>query len=330
MNIRLLVSPRKAHVELQQQQLGDPGPGEIQVEVHASVVSPGTERAFILNLENTPGVYPWYPGYSAAGVVMKTGEGVTEFKAGDRVACNKIPHRSHGNTHVRWAVAIPEGVTFEQAAFISLGVIAAQGVRKARIELGEDVLVFGLGMIGQLALQLARAGGAALAAGIDQAENRIRLALDCGADLALDSADPDWPEQLKAATGGLGPHVVIESTGAAEVIGMALQQARPFGRLVLLGSTRGESTINFYRDVHKKGVTIIGAHIYGGNPALESRPGFWTWRDDALAFMKLLHRGRIRVDPLITERVPWQDAEAAYQDILAWNRQVTGTLIRWV
>lgn len=319
-----VVSPSQGCVELQECHVADPGPKEIQVNVHASVISPGTERAWILNLSNTPGQYPFEPGYCTAGVVEKTGSEVTEFSAGDRVACFSIPHRSMGNVSEDKAVRIPEGVSFEDAAFHPLGQIALQGVRKARIELGEEVMVIGLGIIGQLALQLASLNGAIRLIGVDRIDGRMKIALECGAGEVFNSSEPGWMDKIKDK-----PQIVIESTGSSDAIISALQAASLAGRIILLGSARGDSTVNFNVDVHRKVTSIIGAHAFAGAPKYESRPGQWTWKSDSECIMKLLQKRKIRLEPLVTNKVNWQNVEETYKEIIQWNTDMIGTIIQW-
>jgi L-iditol 2-dehydrogenase len=97
MNSVAVVCVNKGEVKLHQVNTEDPGDHEIQIRVHASIISQGTERAFILNLDNTTGEYPHFPGYSIAGVVEKAGKSITRFRVGDRVAFNGMSHRSLGN-----------------------------------------------------------------------------------------------------------------------------------------------------------------------------------------------------------------------------------------
>src|SRR4051812_36103895 len=131
----VLTSEQPGDIALKEFNPPEPGENEIQVKVHASLISPGTERAFVLNLDNTSGEYPMYPGYSSSGEVVKVGSRVTDFKVGDRIACHGIGHRTTGNIRQQRAAKVPDNVSYEMAAFTSLGVIAMQGVRKARIEL---------------------------------------------------------------------------------------------------------------------------------------------------------------------------------------------------
>jgi threonine dehydrogenase-like Zn-dependent dehydrogenase len=319
----VLISPVKGRVELQEKEVPDPGQGELQVRVHASLVSPGTERAFILNMANTPGTYPMEPGYCAAGVVEKVGPGTAGFSPGDRIAAFLLGHRQVGNVAAQWAVHVPDGIPMEKAAFLTIGQIALQGVRKVRIELGESALILGLGIIGQMALQICRLCGAAPVVGVDRVEGRMRAALECGADRALDSRKDGWIKEAGE------PRVVIESTGAPEAVSLAFQAAGRFARVSLLASTRGDSTVNFYRDVHRKGITVIGAHASLTVAGSESRPGFWTWMDDAECFMRLLKAGRILLEPLISTVADWRQAEELYSRILAGDPALIGTVLRW-
>jgi threonine dehydrogenase-like Zn-dependent dehydrogenase len=124
--------------------------------------------------------------------------------------------------------------------------------------------------------------------------------------------------------------VVIESTGYPDAVGVAFQAARPFGRVILLGSTRGDSTVNFYRDVHRPGLTIIGAHAMLSIPKVESRPGFWTWGEEAQCIMGFLSKGRLDVKGLITDRIVPAQVEETYRRIVDWNPDILGCIIRWV
>lgn len=320
----IIVSPEKGRVCVKEYEVGEPGPREIQVRIHVSLISPGTERAWILNMECTPGVYPFEPGYCTAGIVEKTGSEVTRFKVGDRVAC-LLSHRSIGNIHEDSAAKIPPDVPFEHAVFLPLGQIALQGVRKARIELGEKVMVMGLGVIGQLAMQFARLNGALPAIGADLVESRINAALRCGAEEAVNCGENEWIACLRHKF-----QAVIESTGVPGVIPTALKIVEPGGRVVLLGSTRGMSTVDFYRDVHVKGVTVIGAHAIHTVPKHESRPSNWTWKDDSECFMSLLEKGKLCIDPLITDIICHEEIEKAYIELLRGNREIIGTIIKWI
>ncbi len=314
-------------VEFREQELLEPGPGEVRVRTHTTLISPGTERAFILGLENARPKYPMRIGYCGAGVVEAVGEDVEDLSAGDRVA-GMIGHRTSGNVLRLNLAELPGDVTFEQGAFLSLGVISVAGVRKTRIELGESAMILGLGVIGLLALQAAKASGALPLIAVDRQASRLDLASELGASAALDSSDESWMEELQELTGGSGPDVVIEATGSPEAVPLALQATSQFGRVSLLGCPRGESTVNFYRDLHHKGMQVIGAHVFA-NPKHESRPGFWHWQDEAECYVKLVQSGALKIDPLVSRKISVSNAEDAYNDLVNWKLEAIGTLIEW-
>jgi threonine dehydrogenase-like Zn-dependent dehydrogenase len=179
-----------------------------------------------------------------------------------------------------------------------------------------------------MALQLARLQGALPAISIDQDEGRLDFASQSGADALLISNDRLLPELAKHA-GGEGAAVVIEATGHPDAIQTALACARPFGRVVLLGSTRGETDhVNFYRDVHKKGLTLIGAHN-SARPRAESTHAFWTQHDDQRVTLELLAHNRLNVQPYITHRFAWNAAPEAYEILRSWDKSALGILLDW-
>ncbi|MBX3016112.1 MAG: zinc-binding alcohol dehydrogenase [Caldilineaceae bacterium] len=303
------------------------GPDELLIRTRATLISPGTERAFFLGLPNTTQRFPQYPGYNNVGEVVQIGAAVTDWQVGDRVA-TPTRHAAYVTTQAANGVRVPDGLPDERAAFFELGSIALQGVRKARIELGEPVVVIGAGLIGLLAMQLAKLQGAAPAIIVDQDEQRLDFAQQAGAD-AVVMADSHLSTELLRLTNKEGPAVVIEATGHPAAIPTAFDLARQCGRVILLGSTRGETEqVNFYRDVHRKGLTVIGAHN-SARPAHESRPGWWTRLADQETAMKLLALDRLVIHPLITHRFPWQQAPQAFALLKQWNKDALGLILHW-
>jgi threonine dehydrogenase-like Zn-dependent dehydrogenase len=296
------------------------------VETVSSLISPGTETAWLNALPNTPAEFPQYPGYLNAGVITAVGEGVTKVKVGDNVV-SALSHATHVLGEENSVSQFPDNLTFDEAAFTYLVEIALQGVRKARIELGEATVVMGLGLVGQLALQLARLNGAFPAIGVDYLENRVALAKKLGADYAINAKGIDIGKRVEEITDGKGAAVVIDATGSPLAPPTAVQLARKFGRIVLLGSTRGETTFNFY-SAHSEGITIIGAHI-NTRPHHDSSPGLWAPEvERALAF-KLLSEGKLVVNDLITAKMPFTEARKAYKMLMEAKDTVEGILLSW-
>ena len=325
-NYRVLLTAPGA-VELASLPVPTPGPHELLVRTQTSLISPGTERAFFLGLPNTTQQYPQPAGYSNIGEVVGLGSEVTGRQIGDRVA-SAAAHAAFVTVAAVDALPVPLGLSGEEAVFFNLTSIALQGVRKARVELGEPVAVVGAGLIGLLALQLARLQGALPAVSIDQDTTRLDFARQVGADVGI-VPGPDLAAQLAAVCGGAGAAVVIEATGHPEAVKTALVCARPFGRVVLLGSTRGETDgVNFYRDIHRPGLTVIGAHNIA-RPRRESHAGWWTEIEDQAVALQLLAHQRISVRPLITHRFASRDAVDAYERLRAWDRTALGMVLNW-
>ncbi len=300
---------------------------EVLVKTHLTLISPGTERAWLLRLPNTPDTFPQYPGYNAVGQVMEVGEQVQRFKPGDRVVWAGR-HAAHAVVAEDALLPVPSELSDEEAVFFRLVSIALQGVRKAQIELGESVVVLGAGLIGLLALQLAQRSGGFPVISVDLSDLRLEFARKVGADFVLRSDADDLINRVHALTEG-GAHAVLEVTGNPEAIPLAFRLARRRGRVVLLGSPRGETpSVDFYTDVHRKGLVIIGAHD-SVRPRAESSHGFWTARDDDALALKLLSARRLQVAPLITHRFQGTEAPKAYELLVSGEMAALGILLDW-
>jgi L-iditol 2-dehydrogenase len=303
------------------------GAGQLLIRTRTTLISPGTERAFFLGLPNTPGSYPNYPGYSNIGEVVTVGAGVDGWAPGMRVA-TPAGHAAFVAVAAQNCVPVPDQLADGEAVFFNLAAIALQGVRKARVELGEPVAVIGAGLIGLLALQLARLNGGLPVVSVDTDERRLAFAQAVDADETV-TVSADLHATVSSLCNGTGATVVIEATGHPEAILTAFDLARPGGRVVLLGSTRGETEqVNFYRDVHKKGLTVIGAHN-SARPAVESHPGWWIAQDDQRVALKLLALGRLKVRPLITHQFAWHEAPHAYERLKQWDTSTLGMVLNW-
>ena len=324
-----VIWPDRAKVDIEAFELPTIKDDEVLVATECTLISPGTERAFLLGLPNARGNYPSRPGYSNIGKVVEVGKNVSGYVVGDRVATTQ-GHTSHYVASPSRLLKVESSdVPTEEMVFFNLSAIALQGVRKARIELGEPTLVLGQGLIGLLALQLSKLSGAIPVIAADLTDSRLELSKSIGADHTLNPEDTDFSERLSNATMGKGPAVVIEATGHPDAISTALAVAGWGARVVLLASTRGETpNVNFYRDVHKKGLIIYGAHN-SIRPRQESSPNFWTSEDDSRLMLSLIAQRRFIVAPMISHRVPGHDAPKAYQLLMEWNPGLLGVVLQW-
>ena len=136
-------------------------------------------------------------------------------------------------------------------------------------------------------------------------------------------------EQVLAATGGKGVNAVVEVTGSAKALQQALKYVAWEGRISLLGCTRiSDAPIDFYRYVHKRGVTLVGAHT-STRPGTDSRPGQWTEQDDYRTFLKLVAAGKMRVRPIISEVVSPEKAPEVYSCLAEDKNPPLGIVFDW-
>ncbi len=325
MKAKRVVFKSKGVVEVEDFDVGKPQSGYMLVKTVCSLISPGTETAFLMALPNTPGVFPQYPGYSNVGVVEGVGEKVKDFKPGDFVA-SAAGHSSYVLVSEDEALKIPDGLSAEEASFFNLASIALQGVRKGFVELGCSVVVVGQGLVGLLAMQFAALSGAFPIIAVDTIGSRLKLSAKLGADHTVNPTEVDAVEEVMRLTDGRGADVVIEATGNPNAIPDALNMAGRLGRVVILGSPRGLSTVNFYMPVHRKGLIIIGAHA-NVRPKFESLPHFWTGKDDMKLALKLIARGKLKVKELISLKLPVEKAHEAYRLIMERKEEVLGVLL---
>ena len=262
-------------------------------------------------------------GYSAAGIVIGVGEGVSEFRIGDRVACAGVGFASHAeaiSVPRNLCVQLPAGVSFEAGAFGTLGAIALQGVRLAEPTLGESVVVVGLGLVGQLTAQLLKANGCRVL-GIDLDPERVKLAMQMGADAAYISGN-EVKRAVQDWTRGRGADAVLltAATNSSEPLRLAGEISRSKGRVVIVGSTGMEVPRQpFYmRELSLKVSMSYGPGRY--DPEYEERGhdypiGYvrWTENRNIEAFLDLVAGQRINIDPLVTHRFPIEEATQAYR-----------------
>jgi predicted dehydrogenase/threonine dehydrogenase-like Zn-dependent dehydrogenase len=262
-------------------------------------------------------------GYSAAGVVAAVAEDVTEFKAGDRVACAGVGFASHAevlSVPKNLCVHLPENVSFEWGAYGTLGAIALQGVRLAEPTLGESVVVIGLGLVGQLTVQLLKANGCRVF-GLDLDPSRVSLALELGADKAIVSND-EAAKEIEAWTRGYGADAVLitAATDSNQPIELAARVSRLKGRVIVVGMTGMDiPRAPFF----SRELKLIISMSYGPgryDPEYEERGQDyplpyvrWTEKRNIESFLALVGDGRINVERLTTHRFPITEADRAYQ-----------------
>lgn len=276
-------------------------------------------------------------GYAGAGVVVERHPSVKGIEVGQRVA-----YGGEGTGHAETIVAgrnlvapIPDAVTYEQACFTTLGAIALNSVRISELGLGDVVVVIGLGLVGQLVAQLARVQGAVVIA-TDLRTERTSLAGTLGADHVI--AGGDVEQQVGALTKGRGADCVIVAAAAqsSAPCELALRLCRDRGRIVVVGAVEMSFPWN---DMYLKEIKLFMARAYGPgsyDPSYEKQGRDypesyvrWTENGNMQEFLRLVAERRVNVDALVSHTFPLQEADRAYQTIMAPGSTSLAVLLKY-
>jgi predicted dehydrogenase len=268
-------------------------------------------------------------GYSSAGTIIAVDKGIDNFRVGDRVACAGTGYANHAEVVFvpqNLASRLPEEVDFESGSFSTLGAIALQGLRLAEVELGGTVAVIGLGLIGLLTVQLAKAAGCQVAA-MDPNPARAEIASQMGADaVALNRKELLSVVSRLSLNHGADAVLITAASGSDEPVILAGEVARDRAIVVAVGAVGMDIPRRTY---YGKELTFRVSRSYGPgryDPEYEEKGkdypiGYvrWTERRNMEAFLQLLAGGKVKVQPLITHRFPITEALQAYDLILGKN-----------
>jgi predicted dehydrogenase/threonine dehydrogenase-like Zn-dependent dehydrogenase len=348
--------------------------GCVLVRVAASLVSAGTERASsefaaknliqkaqarpdlvrdVLSKVRRDGIFaavsavrsrldqPSALGYSCAGTVVEVGEGVSDIRVGDRVACAGAGFAVHAEFACvpRMLVAriVSSGVDFESAAFTTVGAVAMHAVRTAEAKLGEIVAVIGLGLLGQISVQILRAAGCTVI-GLDLIQQRVALAVSMGATAATTSEEEFCNLCLHYSNGyGADSVLITAETPSSAPVNLASQVARDRGIVVAVGAVGMQLERRRY---YEKELDFRVSRSYGPGrydasfeqKGIDYPIGYvrWTETRNMEAFVRLLADEKLNVKRLITHRYDIQNAAAAYELIADKTQQpYLGVLIQY-
>jgi 2-desacetyl-2-hydroxyethyl bacteriochlorophyllide A dehydrogenase len=328
-----IIFPEKGKIEVREETVTPPGPGEILCQAEKSLISIGTE-SYCLQGVFDPGTnwagwvkFPWYPGYSMAARVLAVGEGVTSLKEGDRISA-WANHQQRFKIPAETAYPIPEGISYEEATWATLACTTQLGVRRAQLQLGESVGVVGLGMLGQLVVQYLALSGARRIVAIDVVPGRLAAAKAHGTTHTLAMEVKQARQEVEALTEGKMLDVVFDVTGHPAVLSPAIQLLRRLGRLVLLGDTPTPSQQVLGPGVLSNSIAILGIHgTMTPEHASEFNP--WTRREITSLFFDYLSQGRMRVSDLVTGRHSPLEAPEVYANLLQDRSSQIGVIFDW-
>ena len=361
---QVVQSYRSGELSLREVPTPAPRRGEVLVATAASVVSVGTERAMlemarksllgkalarpdlvrqVLNKARTEGPVEAYRqamgrfeapvplGYSSSGTVLECGDGVIDLAAGHRVACTGTGFASHAEVvtvPANLCAPVPATVSLEAAAFGAIGGTALHAVRVAKVTVGERVLIIGLGLVGQVAVQVLRAAGVHVIAS-DLDPTRVTLARQHGAEVALAGGGPELEAAVRAFTAGHGVDAVLilAATDSDEPLRQAAAACRERGRIVAAGTVGLDVPRPVFFD---KELELIVSRAWGPglfDPQYAERGvdypyahARWTARRNLEEFLALCERGALRFEGLVTHRFPIERALEAYA-LISGNRK---------
>jgi len=365
---QIVQSPKTGKLTLLEVPAPAAGEGHVLVANHFSVVSPGTEKAAldfarksilgkarsrpdlvkqVVRKLKQEGPLPAYHavmtrldglqplGYSCAGVVEAVGAGVTGFAPGDRVACGGAGYANHAewvSVPENLVALVPVDVPLEKAAFATLGAISMQGLRVAEPSLGEIAVVIGLGLVGQLAVQLLKANGCRVL-GIDVDAARIEQAMEVGAEwgAAPDDDHSGWIDSVGAGYGA-DLALVCAASENSEPIQLAADLCRAKGRVICVGETAMNLDRRTFFD---KELDLRMSMSYGPGRydrryeevGLDYPISYvrWTENRNLQSFLALMASGAVDPGRMDVRSVPFAEAERAYARTLALKSKAVGT-----
>lgn len=306
------------------------GPDEVRVRTLFSGISAGTELSqyrgsspfmnrewdSALRLFRDSATPSWtFPvrnlGYEEVGEVVEVGSTVTGLREGDRVF-GTWGHRTMHTMSESDALArrLAPDADPRYGIFSHIGAVALNGVHDARVRMGDLVVVFGLGVPGQIVAQIARASGATVV-GVDPVPSRREMALKLGADRVLDPAAAPVSEVIKQETGGRGADICIEVSGAAPALAEAMRTVAYASRVIAMGFFQGElSGVRLGDEFHHNRIELISSQISGVAPEASHR---WNKLRLWQTAVRLQHEGRLNLLPLITDVMPFDEAPKLFE-----------------
>ncbi len=322
----------KTPVELVKQTLSDPWMRNVVKQTVFSAGPTQTARRVWHEM-----ITPREIGYSGAGTVLAVGANAQGFQVGQTVAYAATGHAELAAPAINHVVAVPESVDLRHAAFVTVGGIAVQSLRRADLKFGEVVAIYGLGLVGQLCARIALAAGCVVV-GIDINERANQLLRDAGASLVVDPRDPEWKRRIDDFTDkhGVDATIVCASSDSSEIINSSMEITRRQGRVVIVGYVKLDiHPKNFlYREIDLRYSRAYGPGSYhtGYEKGRLDYPfGYvrWTENRNLAEVIRLLAAERLELEPLIGGVYDLNDVQTAFDAVQ--NRTLPGVaaLIRY-
>jgi len=313
---------------------------EVLLKTHYTLISPGTELGIYTALNEDVYKsgswcnYPFSPGYISVGKAIKTGEQVSEIKEGD-IVFSYLKHASiaAADPTRTICVKVPVDMDEEQVLFARMATIAMTALRVSDGELGDNVAVLGLGLVGNMAAQLFTLAGMNVI-GIDFINKRLEIAKKCGIKYAINPRGMDLKEKVMELTGGEGCEVTVEAIGSPATLETCGQITKRLGEVILLGSPKGEYNTNItellnYVHLWSRGcLTFKGAHEWRF-PIHQKEGSKHSIERNTQIALQLISEGRLKVKELLTHMVKPENIKDAYEGLLNKKDEYLGVVIDW-
>ena len=330
-NTVIFTEPYK--VEIQEIDCPKPGKSEVLIRTEQTLISTGTELTFLTG--ECPEKSKWseyihYPqksGYSNVGIIEEVGEGVSKDLIGKRVA-SFSGHSQYVIVNVNELRMINYEIKPEEATFFALAETTINGIRRTGIELGNRVVVYGAGIVGQLAARFLLAGGCTEIFVVNRSEARLKHLPDQRAIIPICSTKEDPISIIKEYTYGDMADIVIETTGNADAIPEEFLALHQQGKLCMLSSPKKKTLIDFHDCCNAVSVNIIGAHTSSQAP-VKTYDNPWTCERNSETFFKLIYNKQVDMSEMITHRVSYKEAPQMYQMLLKDCTQAMGVVLDW-
>ena len=346
MERRLVTITESGHVVVRQEPIPALNAGELLVKVRASLISVGTELGAYqgkVRSATPEGGYRKF-GYQNAGEVVALGEGCRGFAVGQRVACmgaNYALHADYACVPQNLTVPLPDGVSDEEGAFIALVGTAMQAARRGEVVFGEEVGVFGLGLVGQLTAQVCQIAGARVLA-FDHKELRVKRAQQSGIALATTATGEEAVAMAKQTTEGQGLDCAFLCMGgeATEPLKAAVQMMHEApdthrsGKIVIVGGayiTHGFGAWLGNLDLRSAARTGPGYHDKAYERGADYPDVFVRWPTQAhlRLFTRWITEGKLRLKELITDRVPIENAPDICYSLMDSPQEHLGVVLKY-
>jgi len=279
-------------------------------------------------------------GYSLVGEIVEVGSGVDHLKTGDIVACGGAGYANHSEVNFipkNLCAKVPEGVALKDASFTTIASIAMQGFRQTESQIGENIAVIGLGLLGQILIQIIQANGCR-AFGFDISKSKCDLAIANGACFAVTATKTNFEKEISAFTNGFGCDAVIIATGTSsnDPIILAAKIARDKAKIVDIGITKIDLPWELY---YHKELDFRFSRSYGPGRydsryeenGIDYPIGYvrWTEQRNMMSILQLLQEKKLDFSKLITHEFDFADAEKVFLDIKEAKEDYLGVILKY-